>query len=48
MLRADDPPKPKHGETILVAAVTALVTTAATKLAERAIEHLWPRKEPPK
>ncbi len=45
MMRAEDPPKPRHGEAILVAAVTALVTTAATKLAERAIEHLWPRKD---
>jgi hypothetical protein len=48
MMRADDPPQPKHGEVILIAAVTALVTTAATKLAERAIDHLWPRKEPTK
>jgi hypothetical protein len=49
MMHEEPKPPTRHAETLLVAAVTALVTTLAAKFAERLVERVWPaRKEPDK
>lgn len=43
MFANDDPPsEPRHGEAILVAALTALATTLCSKFAEKLIDRVWP------